>query len=209
MLCVLPVCVIPNVVVRKITTNPPARKLLGGTVHFKAMCNSDIPPPLIRPKLTQRQSESTTEGDSKVWSDQRSHSTSSLSGKPPHYSPTADSSFLSGKISMTLALNNYIAWYVLYTEEDEEEEFSEEGEDEPDKSTSAVRTPRKTLNDSGVFSSSVVVKGLPSGIKEFVLELYMQNISGADHSVEVKIGGSLAVVEFPEPVGEFKNRHTK
>ena len=98
--------------------------------------------------------------------------------------------------------------HFIHAEEYEEEEFNEEGEDKPDKSTSAVRIPRKTLNDSGVFSSSVVVKGLPSGIKEFVLELYMQNISGVDHSVEVTIGGSLAVVEFPEPVGELQNRYT-
>ena len=47
-----------------------------------------------------------------------------------------------------------------------------------------------------------MVKGLPSHVEDYVLELYLQNISGVACS-GVKSGGSLAVVEFTEPVGEL------
>ena len=58
---------------------------------------------------------------------------------------------------------------------------------------------------SGEYSRSVVVRGLPSHdtkVEDFVLGMYMQNIAGIEPS-SVNIGGPIAVVEFPKPVGEL------
>ena len=56
----------------------------------------------------------------------------------------------------------------------------------------------------GEFSRSIVVRGLPcdTKVENYVLDLYMENIAGIKTS-SINIGGSLAVVEFPKPVGKL------
>ena len=79
-----------------------------------------------------------------------------------------------------------------------------EEEDEEDAGLSMKTISRKNREPSGVYSRSVVVRELPSDtkIESYVLGLYMYTIAGIESS-NIKIGGPLAVVEFPEPVGEF------
>ena len=62
---------------------------------------------------------------------------------------------------------------------------------------------RRNHDPSGVYSRCVVVRELPSDtkIESYVFGLYMYTIAGIESS-NIKIGGPLAVVEFPELVGE-------
>ena len=81
------------------------------------------------------------------------------------------------------------------------EEVAEEEDEEEDAGLSI-----KTMNrePSGLYSRSVVVRKLPTDTKveSYVVGLYMYTIAGIESS-NIKIGGPWAVVEFPEPVGEF------
>ena len=56
----------------------------------------------------------------------------------------------------------------------------------------------------GEFSRSIVVRGLPCDtmVENYVLDIYMENIAGIKTS-SINIGGPLAVVEFPKPVGKL------
>ena len=77
-------------------------------------------------------------------------------------------------------------------------------EDEEDVGLSMKTISRRSRELPGVCSHSVVVRKLPSHTKivSYVVGLYMQTIAGIETS-NIKISGPLAVVEFPEPVGEF------
>ena len=82
--------------------------------------------------------------------------------------------------------------------------MAEEDNEEDDAGLSMKTILRKNREPSGVYSRSVVVRKLPTDTKveSYVLGVYMCIIAGIESS-NVKIGGPLAVVEFPEPVGEF------
>ena len=79
-----------------------------------------------------------------------------------------------------------------------------EEEDEEDVGLSMNTISIRNREPSGVYSRSVVVRKLPTDTKveSYVVGLYMCTIAGIE-SFNIKIGGPLAVVEFPEPVGEF------
>ena len=83
------------------------------------------------------------------------------------------------------------------------EEVVEE-EDGEDTGLSMKPISRRNREPSGVYSRSVVVRELPTDtkIESYVFGLYMYTIAGIESS-NINIGGPLAVVEFPEPVGEF------
>ena len=82
--------------------------------------------------------------------------------------------------------------------------MAEEEDEEEDAGLSMKVISRKNREPSGVYSRSVVVRELPTDTKveSYVVGLYMHTIAGIESS-NIKIGGPLAVVEFPEPVGEF------
>lgn len=82
--------------------------------------------------------------------------------------------------------------------------MAEEEDEEEDAGLSMKNISRKNREPSGVYSRSVVVRKLPSDTKveNYVVGLYMCTIAGIETS-NIKIGGPLAVVEFPEPIGEF------
>ena len=79
---------------------------------------------------------------------------------------------------------------------------SVEGEEEIDECHWSVEGTLKP--ESSNLHKCVVVKGLPKGAQEEILQLYMDIISPVKCS-SVKITGTMAVVEFPEGVGMHLN----
>ena len=82
--------------------------------------------------------------------------------------------------------------------------MAEEEAEEEDAGLSMKPISSRNREPSGVYSRSVVVRKLPTDtkIESYVVGLYIYTIAGIESS-DIKIGGPLAVVEFPEPVGEF------
>ena len=75
-----------------------------------------------------------------------------------------------------------------------------EGEEEIDNSPWDLK--RKLNSESTELHKSVVVKGLPKGVGDHVLIVYMDAISPV-RCASVKIAGTLAVVDFQDYVGTW------
>ena len=76
---------------------------------------------------------------------------------------------------------------------------SAEGEEEAD--SSLWELERKSYSDLTNLHKSVVVKGLPKGVEDHVLIVYMDAISPV-RCAHIKIAGTVAVVEFHNYVGK-------
>ena len=66
----------------------------------------------------------------------------------------------------------------------------------------SVRTPSPTPHTTS-YSGTIVVKNIPDGVKDWVLDLYLQNLTGVSCQ-KIQMKGTMAVVEMKEKIG--KNR---
>ena len=171
-------------------------QLLGKYVDPKAMSSNDLP------SITSKEQLHLLSPKSKSGHTPASRTRSpSLPAKFIH---TGRMPF-KGKTSLLVAVlyTHVITYLFIILWCSLEEEVVEE-EDREDAGLSMQPISRENREPSGVYSRSVVVRELPSDtkIESYVFGLYMYTIAGIEIS-NIKIGGPLAVVEFPEPVGEF------
>ena len=81
---------------------------------------------------------------------------------------------------------------------------SAEGEEEADDSRWDFE--RNRSSDSANFHKSVVVKGIPKGVGEHVVIVYMEAISQVRCS-SVNITGTVAMVQFQDYVGKWSRSY--
>ena len=80
--------------------------------------------------------------------------------------------------------------------------FPDEAEEET--LPSSVPTPTPTPRTTS-YSGTIVVKNIPDGVKDWVLKLYLQNLTGVSCQ-KIQMKGAMAVVEMKERIG--KNRES-
>lgn len=74
-----------------------------------------------------------------------------------------------------------------------------EGEEDTD---SPWTIEQSCISESIVLHESVILKGLPKGVQDFVIKLYMDTISPTE-CTSVRSAGTMAVVEFQDAVGTW------
>ena len=77
--------------------------------------------------------------------------------------------------------------------------------DEVEKESHPSSVPNPTTPCTTSCSGTIVVKNIPDGVKDWVLELYLQNLTGVSCQ-KSHMKGAMAVVEMKEKIG--KNRES-